>query len=183
MAYIKQTQGRDYPYLYNVNAAVGQRKAMYQSGGSGAFYTGTYLPNNRDDVMLVQYLLKRVYQRGGSMQLNPNAGSAWGSTQGSNITEINIDGLWGPKTQSAIEQFQLEVAHAGRSIATDGAVDKEEGNSPYSSISHTGYTISWLNRCFWLLYPDLAPHLWADPHCPAELRNSLICSTASAATA
>jgi peptidoglycan hydrolase-like protein with peptidoglycan-binding domain len=86
---------------------------------------------------------------------------------------LKIDGLYGPKTQKAIEQFQLEMRCNGRSIATDGCVDTELGDSATSSISKTGYTISWLNKYFWILYPWLAPDITIDPECPAELKQAV----------
>jgi peptidoglycan hydrolase-like protein with peptidoglycan-binding domain len=86
---------------------------------------------------------------------------------------LKIDGIYGPKTQSAIEQFQLEMRRNGRSIATDGCIDPEPGDSSVSTISHTGYTISWLNKYFYLLYPERFPNLALDPECPTELRTSV----------
>ena len=184
MAYTKTVEGRSYPYLYNVTMTVGSRKSVTQKTefgtkrvGSGGFgvaiptakttnvYTSSYEPNKRDDVMLVQYLLKRVYQQGQNCnpQLNQTSGAA----------VLKIDGFYGPKTARAIEHFQLEMRRNGRSIATDGCVDPEIGDDAYSSISKTGYTISWLNKYFWVLYPNLAPNITLDPECPPELKKAL----------
>ena len=184
MAYKKQVQGRSYPHLYNVTMTVGSRKSVEQKKemetvrvGKGKFgvsipnvkttttYKSSIEPNKRDDVMLVQYLLKRVYQQGNncSPQLSQTTGAA----------ELKVDGYYGPKTARAIEQFQLEMRRNGRSIATDGCVDPELGDSATSSISKTGYTISWLNKYFWVLYPMLAPDITIDPECPPELKQSI----------
>jgi peptidoglycan hydrolase-like protein with peptidoglycan-binding domain len=183
MAYKKTVQGRSYPFLYNVTMTVGSRKSAQQKtnwewvatdvpGGWQAsqpvthtIYTASFEPNKRDDVMLVQYLLKRVYQQGQKVQppLSQNTGAA----------QLKIDGLYGSKTARAIEQFQLEMRRNGRSIATDGCVDPELGDSTTSSISKTGYTISWLNKYFWLLYPYLAPDISIDPECPPELKQAV----------
>ncbi len=164
MAYKKPVHGRAYPHLYNVTNTVGSRKAMVQTA-TYTSYTSSYEPNRKDDVMLVQYLLKRVYQQGHNAQppLNQQNGTA----------QLKIDGLYGPKTQRAIEQFQLEMRRNGRNIATDGCVDPELGDSSTASISQTGYTISWLNKYFWVLYPELAMNISADPECPMELKQSL----------
>lgn len=62
MAYKKTVQGRSYPHLYNVTMTVGSRKAFSQTA-TGSSYTSSYEPNKRDDVMLVQYLLKRLSTR------------------------------------------------------------------------------------------------------------------------
>ena len=184
MAYKKTVQGRSYPHLYNVSMTVGSRKSVVQkqqfetkTAGSGMMkipvvtahtttvQTSSFEPNRRDDVMLVQYLLKRVYQQGHNCQpqLSQSSGAAL----------LKIDGLYGPKTARAIEQFQLEMRRNGRSIATDGCVDPELGDSATSSISKTGYTISWLNKYFWILYPYLAADVSLDPECPAELKKAL----------
>ncbi len=163
MAYKKIVQGRSYPHLYNVTMTVGSRKAFSQTA-TGSSYTSSYEPNKRDDVMLVQYLLKRVYQQGQNAQP---------PLQANGTATLKIDGLYGPKTQKAIEQFQLEMRRNGRNIATDGCVDSELGDSATSSISKTGYTISWLNKYFWILYPGLAPDIRIDPECPAELKQAV----------
>lgn len=161
MAYRKIVKGRSYPYLYNLNATVGSRKAVYREPGITT-YVSSYEPNKRDDVMLVQYLLKRVYQRGQNATPPLNGSS--------NAPQLVIDGYYGPKTQGAIEQYQLEMRRNGRNIATDGCVDPELGESSEASISHTGYTISWLNKYFYVLYPELFPNIAVDPECPIELK-------------
>jgi peptidoglycan hydrolase-like protein with peptidoglycan-binding domain len=194
MAYKKVVEGRMYPYLYNVTMTVGSRKSVAQSKVSpkqSAAYSGmgqagnlssggtqmqsitkstaSYEPNKRDDVMLVQYLLKRVYQQGQNAQ--PPLKSGVGDPH--SPAALKIDGIYGPKTQGAIEHFQLEMRRNGRNIATDGCVDSERGESATASISHTGYTISWLNKYFWLLYPVLAPDISVDPECPPELKQAV----------
>lgn len=194
MAYRKQVYGRSYPFIYNVTSPVGAYKSLKQNkvtdwaeinmpkvdttkepyqviyqkeripAGSHmeTIQTSTFQPNKRDDVMLVQYLLKRVYQQGHNVQppLNQTNGAA----------QLKIDGWYGPKTQSAIEHFQIELRRNGRNIATDGCIDPERGDTTTASISRTDYTISWLNKYFWLLYPALAPNIASDPECPRELK-------------
>jgi hypothetical protein len=184
MAYKKPVPGRSYPFLYNVTMTVGSRKSVeygfaapyvpaYQEpvipgwtpspqSTSSTKSKASYEPNKRDDVMLVQYLLKRVYQLGNN--LNPPL------NQENRVVRLTIDGIYGLRTQSAIEHFQLEMRRQGKNIATDGCVDPELGNSVISAVSKTDYTISWLNKCFWILYPQLAPDIRVDPECPPELK-------------
>ncbi len=176
MAYKKQVQGRSYPHLYNVTMTVGSRKALKLGSAAGAaagkpatILTSSYEPNKRDDVMLVQYLLKRVYQQGHNAQPPLKSGSG----DPHSPAALKIDGLCGSKTQGAIEQFQLEMRRNGRNIATDGCVDSERGESATASVSKTGYTISWLNKYFWILYPLLAPDISIDPECPPELKQAV----------
>jgi hypothetical protein len=182
MAYKKQVQGRSYPFLYNVTMTVGSRKSVehkkeiemvrlpvpmgpsvsYPKPKTTTVYKSSTEPNKRDDVMLVQYLLKRVYQQGYNTEppLSQNSGAA----------QLKIDGLYGPKTARAIQQYQLEMRRSGYCIATDGCVDPERDDSQISSISKTYYTISSLNEHFWRLYPWLAPNIALDPECPPELK-------------
>jgi len=173
MAYKKVVEGRSYPLLYSVTMTVGSRKSIgisYDDIPVPIYARPKILirsrePNNRDDVMLVQYLLRRIYQQG--QKADPQFNRATG------VAQLKIDGLYGPKTQRAIDQFQSELRRNGHNIATDGCVESERGNSSTASISHTGYTISWLNKYFWLLHPNLAPDIRVDPECPVELKQSL----------
>lgn len=167
MAYKKQVQGRSYPYMYNLHKQVGGG-AAYSTTAAGAI-SGSSSANRRDDVMLVQYLLKKVYQRGLAAQ--PPLVAGVGDPH--NPALLKVDGLFGPKTKGSITKFQFDMRHNGRNIATDGCVDPELGDSSTASISKTGYTISWLNKYFWVLYPETAPNPATDPDCPAELRQSL----------
>lgn len=177
MAHIKMTPGRKtYPFIYNVTMTVGSRKSVsYEvmkkpdSQYLNTTYTASFEPNKPDDVMLVQYLLKRIYQRG--MQADPQL--LEGNNCSSRPSQLKIDGHHGPKTQGAIETFQLDRRRQGFNIATDGCVDTELGDDTTSSISKTKYTISALNFYFWKLYPELAPNIALDPECPPELRLAL----------
>lgn len=163
MAVKQQVTGRSYPHIYNVTMTVGSRKAVYAEHGIGTIYTSSFEPNKPDDVMLVQYLLKRVYQR---CHLFPSGKL----DQSNGTTELKIDGYHGPKTQKAIEMFQIEMRRAGRSITTDGCVDPEKGLT--SSISKTGYTITWLNKYMSVFYPEFFPDIRLDPECPPTLKAS-----------
>lgn len=189
MAYKKSVSGRRYPFLYNLTMSVGNYKSgqyvttiaqtsdghsnspfkvsgwSHVSGHEKQVHHSASQPNKRDDVMLVQYLLKRVYQHGlnATPQLNPASGAAF----------LAIDGWHGPKTQAAIERYQLEMRQNGRNIAVDGCVDPEPGDSAHSTISQTAYTISWLNTYLYLLNPALFQDITKDPECPAELATAL----------
>lgn len=163
MAHVKRVTGRSYPHMYNVNKTVGNRKEM-TSGGGITTMTTTFSPNEKDDVMLVQYLLKKVYQRSHQTEGRLSPGI-------SDPAELKIDGQLGPLTQGAIEHFQIQLRRAGASIATDGSVDPETGLT--STISQTGYTITWLNKYLWTLYPFLAPDIASDRECPPELQDKV----------
>jgi hypothetical protein len=163
MAHVKRVEGRPYPHIFNVDLAVGVHKQTYTDPNSIEQVYSKSQPNKRDDVMLVQYLLKRIYQEGDRVipPLKDYAAAA----------NLKIDGMHGPKTQKAIESFQLELRRRGTNIATDGCVDSEKGE--ISSISKTQYSITWMNKYFGSLYPQVILNIDLDPTCPAELRQKL----------
>lgn len=167
MAYKKQVQGRNYPYLYNLTMTVGSYKAVAQDPVKEITVKTYHYPNKPDDVMLVQYLLKRIYQRALEYQppLNPRISSRF------SIAELKVDGFYGPRTQASIHHFQLELRRQGYSIVTDGCVDPERTDSGFATISNEAYTITQLNAGFFEKYP--LGFLESDPECPPALKYSL----------
>jgi hypothetical protein len=186
MAHKKQVQGRSYPHLYNVTMTVGSRKSLEHQQVTGfheipvgntyavipveritTVYKSSTEPNKYDDVMLVQYLLKRIYQKAHEYQppLNPRVSSRF------SIAEIKVDGFYGPRTQASINHFQLELRRQGYSIITDGCVDPERTDSGFATISGEAYTITQLNAGFFEKYPP--GFLESDPECPPELKSSI----------
>jgi hypothetical protein len=91
---------------------------------------GPGCPNRQDDVMLVQFLLKQFYAAPDRQGTAP-------------VGEMKVDGMWGPTTARWILAFQLRMKHHHGAIFADGRVDP--ARSFVSSISHTVYTIIWLN--------------------------------------
>lgn len=113
MGFIDTTTDPKTPIFYNVIHAVGRD-----------------CPNQRDDVKLVQFLLREVYK-------NPNAKAPQG--------EMKVDGICGPTTLNWILKFQLNVLYEDKSIIVDGRVDRVRNNSAAGSISQKLYTLLWLN--------------------------------------
>ncbi len=104
-----------FPTFYNVVHAVGEN-----------------CPNNRDDVMLVQYLLFWTYK-----QFPPRF-----SPKG----EMKIDGICGGITKNWILKFQLDVMLGGDSIQADRRVDRiRNKDGMFGSQSQELYTLGWLN--------------------------------------
>jgi hypothetical protein len=139
MAYIGETgDGGNY---YNVNYAVGYNA-----------------PNKRDDVLLVQWMLHRVFtDHPRFVRPEPR--------------DLAIDGWIGPQTIKWIKAFQATIRKNGRPCAFDGRVDsarKSEG-----SISKAPYTILWMNSNFEVANPDVFFEPSSDPDCPTELLNAL----------
>jgi hypothetical protein len=133
-----------WPSYYNLHAAVGPD-----------------CPNRKDDVMLVQFLLKQHYS---SPQHRAYAPAG----------EMVVDGIWGPITSRWLVAFQLSKRNAGWLVLVDGRADPARG--PKSSISHTAYIIRILSIQWWSdlaalkLNIDRYNHLEVEPDAPGELR-------------
>ena len=84
---------------------------------------GLNAPNARDDVKLVQYLLRGIYR-------NQAGGLA-------------LDGYIGPVSVNWIKRFQTDARNAGNNVLIDGRVDRAQAYQ--SSVSKTVYTIMLLN--------------------------------------
>src|SRR5689334_18818284 len=113
MAYLGETaDGGNY---YNVHSAV----------AAGA-------PNRRDDVLLVQWLLHRVYAD------HPNFSAPDPAAPGTPRGDVTIDGIVGPQTVAWITAFQNDVRQLGLSCAVDGRVDSAcTADGGVSRMSHT----------------------------------------------
>lgn len=138
-------------FFYNVTMAVGP--------------VGT-APNQRDDVMLVQYLLTNLVRSG--LWAPPTLAKPF-----------PVDGKMGPDTAAWIADYQL-TKH--RVVVRDGRIDRALGVN--ASITHQVYTIIYLNNDFQtaslLQTGSLAKYnaLEDDPEAPAELRRAIKSSRA-----
>lgn len=131
-------------HIWNVTEAVGKNS-----------------PNKREDVMLVQYLLKRLYE-------NPNEPERT-KPKG----DMTVDGICGPITKNWIVKFQVDLNDDYQGFCTmDGRVDRAHGTK--SSILNQYYTIVAMNRFF----EEENPDIHADPtqanDMPMELKLKLV---------
>ncbi len=94
------------PVFYNVEKAVGNSS-----------------PNEREDVRMVQYMIKNLYRQAAS--------------------DLVVDGWIGPITVQWIRKFQTKVKSLGGAILVDSRVDRALGSQ--GSVSKTPYTILYLN--------------------------------------
>ncbi len=144
MAYTMKLGFSDLPTIYNLTNAVGLGQV-----------------NRRDDVMLVQTLLKMAH----AMIL------VGGLPSGSTST-ITVDGYYGPETQMCINAYQKEQAfYYHKLISQDGVVSPSAPDG-YTKSEHL-YTIVHLNRS--AAQHDRPAYSWLpfDPGTPPELRSSL----------
>src|SRR5205807_552584 len=131
---------RSLPAFYNVNFAVGAPREFLDLNSPATDPSVGYIAtkrvpvrNQRDDVMLVQYLLKKIHRFAPGM-LAPEG-------------DMTVDGICGPITRRWIGAFQRELRiKRKKRIATDGIVDRALGVE--GSISHTTYTILFMNLAF-----------------------------------
>ncbi|MBS0428105.1 MAG: peptidoglycan-binding protein [Proteobacteria bacterium] len=95
--------------------------------------------NARDDVMLVQALLRIFYYElmgftDVGFEPPPNA-----------TDPIAVDGRIGPITQSHIVHFQSQIAAKGSPTTQDGIFDPFRGPGQLSTITHSRYSLDALN--------------------------------------
>lgn len=148
MAYVCILPGnRDLSKFANVGMAVGRGK-----------------PNNRGDVLLVQYLLRELF-RNPSEHKPPLVPPE---------QPVRVDGRFGPNTHKGIVKFKLNIFSQGGSIALDPWVDTAR-ISAVSSISQTTYAILWMNYLYKLARPTEFDDMLAGkgPDMPAELAAEL----------
>lgn len=119
MPFVDTSTNKNLPIFYNVVHAVGKE-----------------CPNMRDDVMLVQYLLKAFYDKGAPAK-------GWQKPPG----EMKVTGLCGPTTKSWIIHFQRDVyKEFPGAISLDTRVDRIRNKDLRGSITGTIYTLAWLNN-------------------------------------
>ncbi len=115
MGFVDTAPGTTLPVFYNVVHAV-----------------GNVCPNQKDDVMLVQYLLISLYEK------LPSAVRPKGN--------IGVTGFCGGATHNWILKFQLDVSsQRPGEIAVDRRVDRVRNNTLIGSLTKTTYTLAILN--------------------------------------
>jgi hypothetical protein len=116
--------------------------------------------NDRDDVLLVQHLLRIAW----SDAPNSKGFRPPGETQ-----PLNVDGVWGPKSAKYLKFFQEEAKRRGAKVLLDQRVDPCVTGRTRSGISHTFYTVLALNAVRNSRYSGNQGDISKDPGYPAEL--------------
>jgi hypothetical protein len=121
--------------FYNVSAAV-----------------GNHCHNMVEDVMLVQFFLKKFYER-------------FPSPKG----ELKVDGVCDPVTSTWIKAFQTLMKNT---VHPDGIISRARTGTPRSSKTQTVYTIIWLNKFIRMKDEDNQwfLNLFSNPNVPPRLR-------------
>lgn len=141
---------------------------VYQVKGSVAAVTVAYTnsaavgpgcPNRREDVLLVQHLLRVAWEP---------AGASPGFRPPGETDPLKADGFFGTKTAKFISFFQEEAVRRGANVKKDGRVDPVASGSSSSAGSHTFYTILAMNAARNARCSNQAD-ISTDPGFPAEL--------------
>lgn len=128
-----------------------------QAVGSGA-------PNRREDVYLVQFLLRVAGEdAGGFKAIKPP-----------NAPPITIDGFFGEETRVWIKFYQEEVNRRQNInvLNPDGRVDPPKLGHLKGSLTHTTYTAIDLNVAYRSRRGDAFP-VEKDPHFPTAIKPHL----------
>jgi len=127
--------------FYNLDAAVGK-------GGA----------NRRDDVLLVQYLLKTSADVPGKFRAGVGGGAA------------QVAGAWGDNDDLLLDMVQKYWSERGTATWQDRRVDPVPYQRSMSPIHHTQYKILTLNLIYQYVRPSDFPRMAEAADCPAELR-------------
>jgi hypothetical protein len=130
--------------FYNVDAAVGKNA-----------------PNRKDDVLLVQYLLKNASTLGFPKVFQ------W------SVLNYPLAGVWDRNWQSLLEVYTDTEIGAGNKMVADGRVDPVSGGRVTGAVHHRQFTIVVLNLRYGILRPTDYPRLADVADCPGELRGPL----------
>jgi len=137
-----EVKSKKLTWYYNVSYAVGV-------GGI----------NRSDDVMLVQYLLKKVFENAKYGPAKPTS-------------NMNVDGFYGPITASYIRAYQRrdQTVNPSASVVMDGRIDKAVSSDGLSGdISDRVYCIAALN----LSLQQDHPSIFADPSTATDMPGAL----------
>ena len=122
---------------------------------------GPACPNRREDVLLVQHLLRLAWK---------DAGASKGFRPPGEKEPLKVDGICGPTTNKFIKFFQEEANRRGANCSTDGRADPIGSGTPRGSISAKFYTILAMNSARNSRQGGNQDDISKDPEFPAELR-------------
>jgi hypothetical protein len=144
MAIRRTTANRALPVFFDVSHRVGPN-----------------CPNHRDDVMLVQYLMKKTYQAGAPRRWQPVLPPGG----------VTVDGRFSYLDKYLILHYQLESAYSGRGGHIDGIISPSRGE--FTTSHHVQYTIIYLNLGLQAFFPQIQDDPRSDPEFPRPLLGAL----------
>jgi hypothetical protein len=129
---------------------------------------GQGCPNRSDDVLLVQFFLRVIFDN--DKEINPalHAGLK---------KPMSIDGSWGTQSQSYLKAWEAHMTATDPVIRADGRVDPVLSGTTVGSISKSIYKICIMNGRYGQLKGIPAhSNISRDPLFPAALKKSLFVS-------
>jgi len=144
------------PRLFRVRAGASEVTAAYGVDSP----VGAGCPNNRQEVLLVQHLLRIAW--------NESPSSA-GFRPPGETQPLSVDGVWGPQSARFLKFFQEEARRRGAAVLLDQRVDPCVSGEAAGSISHTFYTALALNAARNSRQQGNQADISRDPGYPAEL--------------
>ena len=150
MAFVDTLDRDDLKKFYNVDFTVGENA-----------------PNRQDDVMLVQYILRRLYQ-------NPTF-STGDNTLSTTAPkgDMKVDGVCGPVTLNWIFKYQLDMRQLGDPVFADKRVDRAANHDAFSKLNRL-YSIVLMNAQYRNRHREEYFNLPFQPDAPAPLRAALL---------
>lgn len=152
------------------NSHVASVDIVRSTSGNFLFYNvdaavGTHCPNQRLDVLLVQYLLKESSKAPAYAEIEVGAGFTQDAMQ--------ISGTWDQYWRGYLDNFELTLQRRGRPVRRDGRIDPVVAGRVVGAIHHMPYMILWLNRSYLQLRPGDYSRMSEAGDCPPELRPAL----------
>ena len=122
---------------------------------------GPGCPNEKRDVMLVQFFLRAASKPGGGLPAIQPPGQ----------TPLTVDGIYGPKTAAYIKHYQTV---GGSAAYVDGKVSPIQGGSTIGAIHEKTLTIVHLNVGYAKRFgAERHSRIDQDSDFPAALRSAL----------
>jgi len=119
---------------------------------------GRFMPNNRQDVLLVQFFLREIMNHPDSKAGRPPG------------NDISVDGLFGNQTETWIYAFQNLVKSKGLRVMVDGKVNTAPSDYKARFGGGIGYTIFHLNGTYRRRWRTDHDYLDKCARVPVELR-------------
>jgi hypothetical protein len=148
-------EGANQMAFIDIDSVDAANTATFYNVSEGVGYGGK---NMIEDVKVVQFFMQRFYV----------AFNDFTKPQG----EMVPDGKCGPITRAWITKVQIDLRKLGANCAVDGLINKagNAGGNRTASISHTNYTIRFLNNALRREDLEVYKNLTTHPVVPADLK-------------
>lgn len=133
---------------------------------------GPYQPNQRTDVMLVQFFLKEIGDFWGLLGPAPN-GMAVSGFDLKILKPLQVNGTADQNLYQWIKWFQSMSSFGGTTAAQDGIVTPATSTSHKGARSRVSYSIVKMNNAFRSFFSHRWENLASDGKVPSELGAAL----------